>query len=194
MSNRGDVSQQERFQTLYTEISHMGDLLDQYLMLAGCRPAQAKVLRLDVCMNEVLRLLRSLFIRRKAQLRSSIEGSLYAIYADERQVKQILINLLINAMDALPEEGGSIELIYYGNESSQQICIKDNGCGMDEETQQRIFEPFFTSKENGCGLGLPICRQLAQQAGGDIHVISKLGKGSMFVLSLPTASRERMAT
>ncbi len=103
------------------------------------------------------------------------------------QIKQIALNLVQNAMEALPETGGEIQLTTRHRGSHLYFEVKDNGFGMNEETQREIFEPFFTTKfnEDGTGLGLWVTQGIIQSHGGTIEVKSQPGKGTTFTVGLP---------
>lgn len=104
--------------------------------------------------------------------------------ADEGQISQILINLIKNAIEAIESvENPTIKIIAKQNQNDcLQISVSDNGIGIQEELIEQIFIPFFTTKENGSGIGLSLSRQIMRNHRGNIKVISKQGKGSMFVL------------
>ena len=110
---------------------------------------------------------------------ASIEG-------DGGQVQQALLNIVLNAKDAMPE-GGSIAISLTADETTAQLIISDNGPGMTEETRRRIFEPFYTTKPlgSGTGLGMAITYGIIQGHHGDISVESRLGKGTTFTITLP---------
>ena len=112
-------------------------------------------------------------------------GSLPPIRANKNQIEQVIVNLLINAADAVDREKGRISLVSYERNGEVYLEIGDNGCGMDEDTQRKIFEPFFTTKEAGTGLGLSISLDIINSHDGKIEVESERGKGSLFRLSFP---------
>jgi signal transduction histidine kinase len=122
------------------------------------------------------------------------------IKADPGQVEQALVNLAINARDAMPDGGGKITISVAAVQLSggqvqglgagpyARLSVIDTGFGMDAQTSARIFEPFFTTKEGrGTGLGLSIVYGIAQQAGGNVTVASAPGKGSRFDLFFPVS-------
>jgi signal transduction histidine kinase len=108
------------------------------------------------------------------------------VKADEGQIQQILMNLSVNARDAMPE-GGELRIQTRNTDSSVMLAIRDTGSGMDADTQALIFEPFFTTKElgKGTGLGLSIVHGIVKQSGGSIAVESEPGKGTTFRIHLP---------
>ena len=108
------------------------------------------------------------------------------IYADPQQLQQVLVNLSLNAMDAMPTGG---KLIFRANQYSPDqltIAVADTGFGIDAATLAKIFQPFFTAKKwRGMGLGLPICARIIKSHGGRIDVESEPGQGTTFTIHLP---------
>ncbi len=117
----------------------------------------------------------------------SIENNLPRVFIDPVQIEQIILNLVVNARDAMPG-GGTLEVIAKQNEQNIILSIRDTGEGMTEETLSRIFEPFFTTKPpgEGTGLGLSTVYGIVQQNSGSIKVDSKVGEGTCFTITLPT--------
>jgi signal transduction histidine kinase len=111
------------------------------------------------------------------------------------QIEQILLNLIINARQAMPR-GGRLRIDVCEKPATKmaEICIADNGVGIPPEQLRLIFEPFYTTKEpdehghGGTGLGLSVCRQIIEQHHGRIRVESLVGKGSTFTVKLPTGN------
>jgi signal transduction histidine kinase len=131
------------------------------------------------------------------------------IRADPAQIEQVLLNLVINARDAMPE-GGRITVTVEDIEIDEaaavsdlerrpgvyaRISVSDTGTGMDERTRARLFEPFFTTKEEGkgTGLGLSIVYGIVKQTGGHVGVTSECGRGTTFVIDLPAATTDARA-
>ena len=102
------------------------------------------------------------------------------------KLAQVLVNLMLNAADAITKQG-TINVTLLSENSIIKILIEDDGCGMDDETQNNIFNPFFTTKPvgKGTGLGLHICLTIIKSHGGDISVSSEIDKGTCFTISLP---------
>jgi signal transduction histidine kinase len=119
-----------------------------------------------------------------------IPKDLPRIYADPETLELVIINLLINAAQAADKDNSWIRLHVSLGDSRQNhliIEVRDNGCGMDQKTQNHIFEPFFTTKSpgEGTGLGLTLCLNSIKELGGQIEVDSIQGKGSTFKVILP---------
>jgi signal transduction histidine kinase len=107
------------------------------------------------------------------------------VYADARDLEHALENLVLNAYQAIPEEG-TIEVRTRYSGEDVLISIHDDGSGVDAAVRDKIFEPFFTTKARGTGLGLPLVRRAVENYGGEIHVHSAPGEGTTFVFSIPT--------
>ena len=172
------------------DAAERGGALTQQL-LTFARKQQNRPSAVDV--NELVRglddLLRRL-IGESVQIEIALADEPLVTTIDPGQLEQVLVNLAINARDAMPT-GGTLWLStgHTGSGSDRMVRIKvtDTGVGMSEETMQRAFEPFFTSKDRGqgTGLGLSTCYGIVDQAGGTVNIQSKLDEGSTFIVLLP---------
>jgi signal transduction histidine kinase len=109
------------------------------------------------------------------------------INGDENQLKQVFINIIKNGIEAMPA-GGVINISSEKKGSYTIISIKDQGSGMTKENMKQIGEPFFSTKEKGTGLGLPICLRILKEHKGELKIESESGKGSTFYVILPLES------
>jgi signal transduction histidine kinase len=109
-----------------------------------------------------------------------------AIRADAHKIEQVFVNLVVNAIEAMPS-GGRLEISHVEDGPSLTLIIADSGEGIPVENLDRIFDPFFTTKGTGkgTGLGLAVCRKIIEQHGGRISVTSRPGEGTKFFISLP---------
>jgi CheY-like chemotaxis protein/anti-sigma regulatory factor (Ser/Thr protein kinase) len=134
------------------------------------------------------------------ELSVQIEPGLPPIWADPDQLSQVLINLLVNAEQALHDWEGqrkiTVQAMRLAANGNVVVKITDSGPGISKEIQSRIFDPFFTTKEvgSGTGIGLSFCHRIVQSHGGTIEVESEEGKGSIFVISLPASGRAETAS
>jgi two-component system sensor histidine kinase AtoS len=105
---------------------------------------------------------------------------------DETQLEQVLLNLLLNAQNAMPS-GGHIEIVldYDRDDAAVKMEVRDDGPGIPESIRKKIFQPFFTTRTDGAGLGLAVCLKNVQYHGGTIEVHSEAGKGTTFSISIP---------
>jgi two-component system cell cycle sensor histidine kinase/response regulator CckA len=170
-----------------------GQALTQQLLSFSRRTvAQPRLVDLNTIVREIERMLERLLDRR-IRLETSLEPGLAPVEADVGQIEQVLVNLAVNARDAMQESGGTLTIstraVVVAGEPLVELRLADTGQGMDEETCSRVFEPFFTTKEpeKGTGLGLATVRDIVAQSGGTITVASTLGEGTTFTILFPHA-------
>jgi signal transduction histidine kinase len=128
----------------------------------------------------------------EAHIKSVLElaESLPPIDFDERYMKQALLNLIKNAIAAMPG-GGSLTISTEVSDDRILLRVRDTGVGIPEENQQKIFEPYFTTKETGSGLGLTLVFKIIREHNGDITMKSREGEGTCFTIILPIPQKER---
>ncbi len=102
---------------------------------------------------------------------------------DPSQMNQVMINLLRNSLDELPPEGGKIEIVLTVSDGHPYLTVKDNGTGMSQDALNNLFQPFYTTKPGGSGVGLCISRQIIQKHGGDIRLQRQPGKGTLVAIT-----------
>ncbi|MGG3469059.1 transporter substrate-binding domain-containing protein [Neobacillus pocheonensis] len=145
-------------------------------------------------LTSLLAFLQVTFEKKQITVNQSLNDQLI-FYIDPQQIRQVLLNLILNAIDAVeetPEKNLTIT-IEKENEHSGRIMIADSGKGMKQDELNRIFEPFYTSKEKGVGLGLALSYQLIKENDGDIQVNSQYKKGTIFTVTLPLYEKEEIA-
>jgi two-component system sensor histidine kinase PilS (NtrC family) len=160
-------------------------LLRDFLSYARPTEPRLRPLSLRELVEEVTTLLRPTLPPRGIALEVEL-GADARVRADGGQLKQVLWNLLANAVDATPE-GGRVRVALSRNGSEAVVAIADTGAGISSEDLPRIFTPFFTTKERGTGLGLAIVHRIVEAHGGTIQVQSAPGEGSTFMLAMPLA-------
>ena len=194
----GEVGR-DTVENIRNAVDRASELTLQLLMFSRKQPTQSKPLDLNHLVLEEGRLLQRI-IPKEIRLNFELKPGLPLIQADAMEVRQILMNLVLNARDAMPE-GGEITLQTRTWDSTGTapdnrplkpgrfawLSVTDTGVGMSEETQKHIFEPFFTTKEmgKGTGLGLATVYGIAEKRGGCVWLESEPGKGSAFHLCLP---------
>ncbi|MGA2239947.1 MAG: ATP-binding protein, partial [Candidatus Bathyarchaeia archaeon] len=99
--------------------------------------------------------------------------------------RRVLTNLILNAVQAMPK-GGKLTIAGSRGDESFAVAVQDTGVGIAPENLGRVFNPFFTTKAQGQGLGLAVCKRLMEAQGGTIDVTSQVGEGSTFTLKIPT--------
>ncbi|MBJ6801868.1 sensor histidine kinase [Geomonas propionica] len=161
-------------------------------LLDYARPKRVQWEEVDIrpLLDKVVELLADQGVLKHLDVSVEVEEGLATVHADPHQVEQLLINLIVNARDAMPQGG---KLWLKGSRAGSEVVIEvvDSGEGMPPELLSKVFDPFFTTKEpgKGTGLGLAIAARIAESCGGRLDVQSELGKGSRFTLSLPASEK-----
>ena len=173
------------------------ELVRQLLTFARQHPAEPKIVSVRQAIASMSAIVEPL-IGENIELVQQFSLDRDCVRADPAQLQQVILNLLMNARDALPR-GGRIsiqtseaelharESLRHGLNAGQYVCltVEDNGRGMKEEVRARIFEPFYTTKKRGTGLGMSMVYGIVRQAGGSVSVASRLGKGTRVTVLLP---------
>jgi signal transduction histidine kinase len=171
-------------------LSLINDILDLSKIEAGRLELTLSAFDLSAAIDNALTLMKERANRRGVSLRTELAPDVGAVTADERAVKQILINLLTNAVK-FTEKGGAVTVRAEANGQEVVIAVTDTGIGIPKEDQAVIFEEFrqvsseYTRKQEGTGLGLALSRRLVELHGGRIWVVSEPGRGSTFSFTLP---------
>jgi PAS domain S-box-containing protein len=195
-----ESSLQHRLQRLCNQTGRAAALTRQMLAVSRRQVLESGDLSLNDVVCEVGGFLKNL-IRADIKVRTVLAPDLQSIYANTTQIEQVIMNLMLNARDAMPQ-GGCLTIETENQRFDDDFCrahswarsgrfacvsVTDSGCGMDPATREHIFEPFFTTKEvgKGTGLGLATVDRIVRDHGGWIHVRSELGHGTTFRVYLP---------
>ena len=173
-----------------TQASELGAAMtSRILSFSRCDKPAPRRLDVDAIVLDVEVMLRGM-IGKRVRLVMDLDGALPAVSVDPNQLRRLLVNLAVNARDAMPTGGVlTIETRHAAGEGVVELAIRDTGTGMDEEVRARLFEPFFTTKPvgKGTGLGLAAVQTIVSQCGGWIEVETEPGLGTTFSIGLPTA-------
>ena len=171
----GDT-RREDLNTILKETRRLDRIVNQIVDYARPRDFLPVRFRLEELLEESLKVLSELVKQRAIQVRHHRPTSLSSLYADRDQLKQVLLNILQNAIEAMPVHGTlhlSIVEELYEHHQGLRLKVEDSGKGIDPQVLSKIFEPFFTmGKHRGTGLGLAICRNIIEAHGGEIHAES----------------------
>jgi signal transduction histidine kinase len=175
-----------------SELRRVTDLINDMLALGKSPTPEHRTLELQPTLEPVVRLMASTAHKRQVEVTSQFTPDLPRVSADANQLKQILLNLLLNAIESCVSGGHvsvTVRAVVAASPDSHRVIleIRDDGPGIPSEHLQDIFHPFFTTKETGTGLGLALVHQMVLEHGGEITVESQVGHGSVFRVSLPAA-------
>ncbi len=172
---------------ILNEIDRIDRMVHELLDFAKPAPLQAKLTVIHTLLDQTLEFLSNDFLKHKINISKDygLESNL-VLSLDQNQIKQALLNILLNAIEAMPN-GGSITIITRPSVDQQNILIKiqDTGYGIKTQDITHIFDPFFTKKDHGTGLGLSITHEIIKNHQGRIFVESEEGKGTTFIIELP---------
>jgi signal transduction histidine kinase len=167
-----------------SELRRVTDLISDLLTLGKSPSAERCPVALDVALEPVLRLMESTARKSGVEVVIHVQPNLPSVWGDADQLKQIVLNLLLNAIEA-STRGGRVTLALTASRDVVEISVADQGAGIPPERLDAIFQPFFTTKETGTGLGLPLVHQMVVEHDGDITVESTPERGTTFRVRLP---------
>lgn len=175
-----------QFNTILEELDRANRIISDYLSLARDKYVEKKSESLSRIIQDVFPLIESEALARNISCYGKFDDKIPMLMFNSEEIKQLILNLSMNALDAL-DEGGELSISCTNkNETSEvELEVRDTGCGMDSSDIEKVFEPFYTTKKNGSGLGLSICRSIVERHGGCISIQSERGKGSIFKIRFP---------
>jgi signal transduction histidine kinase len=165
------------------EIDRINNLISDLLAFAKPSTPQMQAVNPSEIIKNLLILLEQKFKSSRITINTELENNVH-LQADPNQLKQVLLNLILNAIDAMPN-GGKLTIQTTKDNNYYTISISDTGCGIDPKDLPHIFDPFFTKKEKGTGLGLSITQGIIERHHGKIMTKSKPGQGTEFIIQLP---------
>jgi signal transduction histidine kinase len=181
-----------KLEVLLREVQHLDDIVQEFLAFARGHDMKHTRTDLRALIVELFEFFGDEATRRNVRLHFDYDGSLEQIVLDRTLIRQALTNLLRNAFDAVAEKGGG-EVIVRARVKGELLGLEviDTGCGIAESNHERMFRPYFTTKKGGTGMGLPMVRRIVEEHGGQITFESELGKGTRFIILLPTNPEKR---
>jgi two-component system NtrC family sensor kinase len=185
----------DRLKIIESQLDRLVDSVKNVLSFTRQRKPQLKPLDINEVLEELIYLSEPWLHARNVRLLSSLPSSLPPVLGDPTHLQTLFLNLITNALDAMPKGGElTIKTKQVPSQASPghdggwvEISISDTGIGITEESKKRIFDPFFTTKKigEGTGLGLPICEEIIKEHSGKLNVESEVGKGSTFFVRVP---------
>ena len=169
-----------------SETTRLTEMLRKMLSFSKPDEEEKQPTNINTILNEILLLYEKQLRENSIRISSSFAKGLEMIYASKNQLRQVILNMISNARDAMPE-GGTLTVTTVAEKDNIYIDISDTGTGIRKENLHKIFDTFFTTKDNvkDVGLGLSVCYGFIKDHGGDIKVKSELGAGTTFTIILP---------
>jgi signal transduction histidine kinase len=175
------------------EVDRLAAVTEEYLRYARVPKPQVTRADLNETVRDLLDFVRPELVAAGVRLEQQLDGHLPEVAADVAQIRQLLLNLVRNAREAMPG-GGSLFVSTRAQDGAALVEIRDTGPGIEPARLARIFDPFFTTKERGTGLGLALAQEIVQEHGGELTCASTPGQGTSFTLRLPGVPDERVRT
>jgi len=195
-----------RIGAIRREVDRLRDILEYFLRFAGAVHLEPARTSLNELVDELADFYHPQAQRAEIRLRVDLSDKELIALVDEHLVKQALLNLLINAVQAMSrvagpsgKTGASKELILRVEPSKRRpgfgaVQVIDTGPGIEPSRLERVFHPYFTTRSGGSGLGLAVTKRIVESHGGSIDVVSEIGKGTIFTVTLPLADPEEVTT
>ena len=175
----------ELCRAIHREVNRLTEVTETYLGLRGGKPKLARE-SLNAIVDDLVGFVRNDLASRRVAVETELDPGDPAGNIDANQIRQCLINLVRNAADAVSVKGGGKIVVRTRSDGDRvEVSIEDDGVGIAVELLPRLFDPFFSTKEGGSGLGLALSQQIIRDHGGEIHVASRVGRGTTFTLSVP---------
>lgn len=185
MSKKHCLEDSKYYGVITSEIDRISVLLQRFLALTQNKPKLAKT-NINSLVEEIVPLAESYAESKNIDINVDMQREMPSIYADRENIRQVIVNIVQNGIDALPRDGKMNISIWYDQINDLiKMEFKDNGNGIKPEYLDKIFEPFFTTKDNGSGLGLAISHKIIENHCGKLFAFNNLDGGATFVIELP---------
>ena len=177
-----------KIQVVKRECKRLHDILDDFLSFAKPRQLNLQPTDLNGLVRQMLEFFRPQAAESRIEIADYMAGDLPMVLLDRELFHAAVLNLVLNAQQAMPD-GGQLVVRTYVTADSVALDLIDTGVGMDRQTRKRIFDAFFSTKSTGSGLGLPTTKKIVEAHGGSIMLQSEPGHGTQFTIKLPMPAR-----
>ncbi|MFH2013326.1 MAG: ATP-binding protein [Pseudomonadota bacterium] len=200
MKMEEDDPKTEELKIIISQAEHITKLIHQLLTFSRYNEPEFKSIDINSLLRDVLKLTDLQMVKEKVKVLTDLQPNIPLIIGDDNQLKQVFINIIVNAIHAMPQ-GGTLTISSkldiptsstYSDDRFVDIIISDTGCGIPPKEISKIFDPFFTTKDidKGTGLGLTVSHRIVEDHDGTIDVESIVNKGTQFTVKIPIRTRE----
>jgi two-component system NtrC family sensor kinase len=173
------------------QVDRCKEIVNKLLSFARDMKPVIQRVELNALIESIAELVKKEATAKQIRIYTKFQAGLPTVYSDPPLLRQIILNLLVNATQAIDGSGEITISTNTANNGTIEIAVEDTGCGIPEQNLDKIFTPFFSTKtsKQGSGLGLAFCRGIIEKLGGSISVVSQIGKWTIFTVRIPIDSR-----
>ena len=183
-SSLGEARRKEILNFIVEESDRINKVIDNFLQFARSPKMKKEKIEINSVIDRTVRLVGDTLAKNKIEVEKDYTDLIFSVHADPSQLQQLFLNLILNAIEAMPH-GGKLEISTRLEDHGVRIIFADTGGGIPKGLKKKIFEPFYTTRKHGTGLGLAIAHKIVENHGGRIEVESEVEKGSTFNIWLP---------
>jgi len=180
----------KRARLLLGEVKRLDSIVGDFLKLVRGYELHPETMDLELLITDLLRFVEAENARLGIEARFSPDPAARLVLGDRTLLRTALMNLIVNAQQAMAERGGELLIETRGRDGEVEVDVTDTGAGIPPELQQKIFQPWFSTKQGGTGLGLPVTRRIIEEQGGELRLQSEPGRGTRFTATIPRAPRQ----
>lgn len=178
-----------RTRLLLGEVKRLDGIVNDFLKLVRGYELSTETVDLELLIADLLRFVEPENARLGVEVRFLPDAGARFVQADKKLLRAALMNLIVNAQQAMEGKGGELLVEIRGREHDVEIVVTDTGPGIPLDQQEKILRPWFSTKPGGTGLGLPMARRMIEEMGGELRLHSELGRGTRFMVTVPPAPR-----
>jgi signal transduction histidine kinase len=171
------------------EADRLTEITEEYLRFARLPKPALELEDLNEILESLISFISGELSGKRIEVAEDLQRPIPQVEADENQLRQAFLNLMRNASEAMSGSGGTLKVSTRAPDKCVEVRLSDTGVGIEQENLPKVFEPFFSTKESGTGLGLALTHQIIHEHGGTIDVDSTPGEGTEFIIRIPTAQQ-----
>lgn len=190
MEKKSTAAMGDQLKVVLSELERVEQLISNFLSLSNNKATKQAPTQINSIIKHIVPMILSEANMHCIEIETRLDENLPLILLDEKEITQLILNLLKNGIEAI-EQQGVIVVETSRNEDSVCLVVSDSGCGINKEYLDKIFDPFFTTKDNGTGLGLSVCMGIVRRHEGTLEVLSQKNQETKFIITIPIKGKCR---